>query len=88
MMPSTRAVASAGRGYLAAFGGLIGLIVAAQVAVLAGAGAWFPLSSPALWAADSPTMGSVSIGQLALVPIMSLAAASATVAWWQQRPLV
>lgn len=80
--------ASVGRGYLVAFGGLIGLIVAAQVAVLAGVGAWFPLSSPALWAANVPEMVPVSIGQLALVPIVSLAVASATVIWWQKRPLV
>ncbi|MDN5897002.1 MAG: ABC transporter permease, partial [Nocardioides sp.] len=77
-----------GRGYLAAIGALIGLGVAAQVAVLAGAGAWFPLSSPALWAAHSPAMPSVSIIQLSLVPIMSLGVSSATVLWWQRRPLV
>ncbi|MEO6955562.1 MAG: ABC transporter permease [Antricoccus sp.] len=80
--------ASVGRGYLVAFGGIIGLIVAAQVAVLAGAGAWFPLSSPALWAAEASATGPVSIGQLALVPIVSLTVASATVVWWQKRPLV
>ena len=80
--------ASAGRGYLAAFGGLIGLIVAAQVAVLAGVGSWFPFSSPALWAASSPTMASVSTAQLTLVPTLSLAVAAVTVLWWQRRPLV
>lgn len=73
---------------MAAFGGLIGLIITAQVAVLAGGGAWFPLSSPALWAANAPTMVPVSIGQLSLVPIVSLAVTSATVVWWQKRPLV
>lgn len=80
--------ASIGRGYLPAIGGLIGLIVAAQVAVLTGAGEWFPLSSPALWAAAPSAMPSVSITQLSLVPITSLAVASATVIWWQTRPLV
>ncbi len=80
--------ASLGRGYLAAFGALIGLITAAQVAVLAGAGAWFPLSSPALWAANDPAIATVSTGQLALAPILSLAVAFATVAWWQRAPLV
>lgn len=79
--------ASVGRGYLVAFGGLIGLIVAAQVAFLAGAGAWFPLSSPAFWAAGASATVLVSIGQLALVPIVSLAVASATVVWWQKGPL-
>ncbi len=80
--------ASAGRGYLAAFGGLIGLIVAAQVAVLAGVGSWFPFSSPALWAANSASMPGVSNAQLTLVPILSLAVATVTVIWWQRRPLV
>lgn len=80
--------ASVGRGYLAAVGGLIGLIVAAQVAVLAGTGTWFPLSSPALWAANSPAMPSVSIVQLALVPVVSLSVASTTIVWWQKTPLV
>lgn len=80
--------ASVGRGYLVAFGGLIGLIIAGQVAVLAGAGAWFPLSSPALWAANDPAMGSVSGGQLAIVWIVSLAVASGTVLWWRRAPLV
>ena len=80
--------ASAGRGYRAAFGGLIGLIVSAQVAVLAGAGAWFPFSSPALWAANSPSMPEVSTAYLALVPTLSPAVAAVTVLWWQRRPLV
>lgn len=80
--------ASVGRGYLVAFGGLIGLIIAGQVAVLAGAGAWFPLSSPALWAANDPATGSVSGGQLAFVPIVSLAVAAGTVLWWRRAPLV
>lgn len=92
---TTSFFASVGRGYLAAVGGLIGLIVAAQVAVLAGAGTWFPLSSPALWAANSPAMPSVSIVQLALsivqlalVPVVSLPVASTTIVWWQKTPLV
>ncbi|MDN5771755.1 MAG: ABC transporter permease, partial [Microlunatus sp.] len=79
--------ASVGRGYLVAFGGLIGLVVAAQVAVLAGIGAWFPLSSPALWAMADPALGSVSGAQLALVPIASSAVALSTVAWWRRAPL-
>lgn len=80
--------ASVGRGYLAGIGGLIGLVIAGQVAVLAGAGAWFPLSSPALWAASNPAMPSVSTWQLALVPIVSMAVALGTVSWWRRAPLV
>ena len=79
--------ASLGRGYLPAFGGLIGLIIAAQVAVLAGIGPWFPLSSPALWAANDPGLPSVTIARLTLVPITGLAAALSTVAWWRRTTL-
>lgn len=87
LAPITAIFASIGRGYLPAVAGLIGLIVAAQVAVLAGIGSWFPLSAPALWAANDPALPSVSIPQLALVPIASLASALVTVTWWRRAPL-
>lgn len=80
--------ASIGRGYLPAFGGLIGLVVAAQVGVIAGLGDWFPLSSPALWAAGSPSLPSVSVAQLSLVPVTSALAVLGTVLWWRRAPLV
>lgn len=79
--------ASIGRGYLPAVGGLIAMVVAAQVAVVAGVGSWFPLSSPALWAMGNPEF-SVSIVQLALVPMTSMALAAGTVAWWRRASLV
>lgn len=76
--------ASLGRGYLPAFAGLLGLVVAAQVAVILGVGAWFPLSSPGLWAMRIPGMSPVGAGHLALVPAFSLTAAFATVACWRR----
>lgn len=42
--------ATLGRGYLAAIGAVIALVVAAQMAVMAGAGGWFPFAAPGLWA--------------------------------------
>ncbi len=78
--------ASVGRGYLPAIGGLLGLVVAAQVAVILGVGQWFPLSSPGLWATSVPGMPSVGVGHLALVPVFSSAMAMATVAWWRRAP--
>lgn len=80
--------ATMGRGYLAAFGGLIALIVAAQVAVLFGIGEWFPLSSPALWAAHDPDLATVSVRQLVLVPVLAGVVGWVSVVWWQRRPHV
>lgn len=76
--------ASVGRGYLPAVAGLLGLVVAAQVAVLLGVGAWFPLSSPGLWAMRIPGMSPVRAGQLALVPALALAGALTTTSWWRR----
>lgn len=84
---STAIFASVGRGYLPAVAGLIGLVVTAQVAVLAGIGSWFPLSAPALWAVNDPALPAVSLPQLALVPITSLTLAVVTVTWWRKAPL-
>ena len=42
--------ASIGRGYLPAVGGLMVLVVAAQVAMVAGAGTWWPWTVAAVWA--------------------------------------
>ncbi|MCC2031855.1 ABC transporter permease [Microbacterium allomyrinae] len=45
--------ATLGRSVLAGVSVAIGLVVIAQVAVLAGAGGWMPLAAPALWAISS-----------------------------------
>ncbi len=42
--------ASIGRGLLPGIGLAVGVLVATQVAVVAGAGVWFPTAAPALWA--------------------------------------
>ncbi len=81
--------ASVGRGYLPAFGGLIGLVAAAQIAVVAGAGGWFPYAVPGLWAVASatPTLGTVPVWHLLLVPCSAAAVGALTVAWWRQAEL-
>lgn len=79
--------ASLGRGYLAGVGGLLGLVVSAQVAVILGVGRWFPLSSPGLWAVDAPGLTSGATWPLALVPPFSLAMAVLTVGWWRRATL-
>jgi len=43
-------VATLGRSILAGVGAVIGLVVVAQIAVIMGAGGWYTLAAPALWA--------------------------------------
>lgn len=81
--------ASVGRGYLPAFGGLVGLVAAAQIAVVAGAGGWFPYAVPGLWAVASatPTLGTVPVWHLLLVPCSAAVVGALTVAWWRRAEL-
>jgi ABC-2 type transport system permease protein len=81
--------ASVGRGYLPAFGGLVGLVAAAQIAVVAGAGGWFPYAAPGLWAVASatPTLGTVPVWHLLLVPCSAAVVGALTVAWWRRAEL-
>ena len=44
--------ATVGRGLLPGIGVAVGLIASAQVVVVAGAGPWFPIATPALWAIE------------------------------------
>jgi ABC-2 type transport system permease protein len=78
--------ASVGRGYLPAFGGLVGLVAAAQVAAVAGAGGWFPYSVAGLWAVASstPTMTSIPGWHLLLVPCCAAVIGALTIGWWRR----
>lgn len=81
--------ASIGRGYLPAVGGLMVLVVAAQVAMVAGAGTWWPWSVAAVWAMGTDAgMAPVAPVWLTLVPLVAVLGASATVAWWQRAEVV
>ncbi|WP_114558196.1 ABC transporter permease [Desertihabitans aurantiacus] len=78
------AAASVGRGYLPAVGGLLVLVVLAQMATVAGAGGWWPWSVPAVWAMGPEAgMPVVATGRLLLVPAVALAGAVGTVQWWR-----
>jgi ABC-2 type transport system permease protein len=82
-------VASVGRGYLPAVGGLLGLVVLAQVATIAGAGGWWPWSVPAVWAMGPEAgMPAVAAARLLVVPAVALAGAVATVRWWRRAEVV
>jgi ABC-2 type transport system permease protein len=81
--------ASLGRGYLPAFGGLVGLVAAAQVAAVAGAGGWFPYAVPGLWAVASATPALVAVPgwHLLVVPCWAAVIGAATVSWWRRAQL-
>lgn len=81
--------ASVGRGYLPAFGGLVGLVAAAQVAAVAGAGAWFPYSVPGLWAVASSTstLAAVPGWHLLVVPCWAAVLGALTIGWWRRAQL-
>ena len=72
--------ATLGRSVLAGVSVAIGLVVVAQVSVLAGAGGWMPLASPALWAISSGE--AVTLLQLGLVlPYVAVFILATAAAW-------
>lgn len=81
--------ASVGRGYLAGFGGLIGLVVAPQLAIALGAGSWFPWSAPGLWAIAplNPGFPTAPGWHLLLVPLAAVVTGGLTLTWWQSAEL-
>jgi ABC-2 type transport system permease protein len=78
--------ATLGRGPLSGVAAAIGLIVVAQVAVVAfpAGGAWLPIAAPALWAMRPEA---VTAAQLLLTPAFALAFAALTVASWRRLQL-
>lgn len=90
LLASTVALfASAGRGYLPAIGALVGAVVLAQVAVVAGFGGWLPWSVPGLWVVAAPATGLDPLPgwRLLLVPLCAAAFAAATIRWWRRAEL-
>ena len=77
-------LATVGRGLLAGIGAVAVIVVVAQVSVFAGAGPWFPLATPALWAIDPSGVPAAAWG---LVPILPLAAAALTCLAWRRLQL-
>jgi ABC-2 type transport system permease protein len=77
--------ATLGRSVLAGIGVAVGLLVVAQVSVIAGAGGWMPLAAPALWAVSAGEL--VSPAQLALVPVFSAVFVVLTLVGWRRLEL-
>jgi len=82
-------VASIYRGYLPAFVALLGVVIATQLAVGLGAGAWVPWAAPSLWAgaAGPEQAAQVTAAQLALPALVGMGGVAATVAWWRRAQL-
>ncbi len=76
--------ATLGRGYLPGIAATVVVVASAQIAVLAGAGMWFPVATAALWAM-APTV--VPVGALALVATLPVVFLGATVVAWSRLQL-
>ncbi|WP_055487246.1 ABC transporter permease [Streptomyces sp. WMMB 322] len=76
--------ATLGRGLLPGIATSIGTVVVAQVMVVSGTGAWFPVAAPSLWAMRP---GDVSAAQLALVLLVPLLAGLLAVRAWSRLQL-
>jgi len=77
-------VASAGRGYLGPLGFAFLTLFLAQVVAVAGWGALFPWSVPALFASMAgPRTEHVTLASYTLVGLASVAGLAGTFAWWR-----
>jgi len=76
--------ATLGRGLLPGIATTIGIVVVSQVMAVAGVGAWFPFTAPALWAIEP---GTVSAAQLALVALVPLGFGALTALAWHRLQL-
>ena len=74
-------VATVARSVFAGVGATVGLVVMAQVGVVAGAAGWFPLAAPAMWALDP---AHVTGAQLALVMVIPAVFVPLTWISWQR----
>jgi ABC-2 type transport system permease protein len=84
LMPFVALLASAGRGYLPAFGWVIFTTVLAQIAAITGWGDWFPWSVPALFSgAAGPRSVLLGVHSYILILITSLTGLAATFYWWR-----
>ncbi|ACQ78520.1 hypothetical protein Bcav_0255 [Beutenbergia cavernae DSM 12333] len=76
-------VATLGRGLLSGVAATIGIVVVAQVAVVAGTGAWFPFAAPALWAMGMTT----AVAPLGVTLAVAAVFAALTMRSWRRLQL-
>ena len=85
MLPYVALIASAGRGYMPAFGWAIFTVVLAQIAAITGWGDWFPWSVPALFSgAAGPRADLLGAHSYVVVLLASGIGLIATFAWWRK----
>ncbi len=85
LLPFVALIASAGRGYMSAFGWMIFTVALAQIAVITGWGDWFPWSVPALFSgAVGPRAELLGTHSYVIVLLASLMGLSATFMWWRK----
>ncbi|MHB0879211.1 MAG: ABC transporter permease, partial [Anaerolineae bacterium] len=77
--------ASAGRGYLPAFGFMLLALALAQVIAVLGWGAYFPWSVPAIYAGAGGPDNAQAVGLvgIALVALVGSVGVAATLTWWR-----
>lgn len=68
------------RSVLAGIATTIGIVIVSQIAVVAGAGGWFPFAAPALWAISAGTEAS-GVQLLLVAPVVLTAAALTLLSW-------
>jgi ABC-2 type transport system permease protein len=84
LMPAVAFAASAGRGYLPAFGWTILTLFLAQVVAATGWGAWFPWSVPALYSGlAGPGTAQLGVHSYVGVALVLATGGAATIAWWE-----
>jgi ABC-2 type transport system permease protein len=85
LLPPVALVASAGRGYIAAFGVALLLLFLAQIAGATGWGEWFPWAVPSLLTgAAGPEAAVMGAASYVLIGAVSVAGIVATLVWWER----
>jgi ABC-2 type transport system permease protein len=59
-----------GRNLLPGVAVAVGIVVLAQVAVVAGAGAWLPFAAPALWTLEPSHVSRIQLGLVGTIPLV------------------
>jgi ABC-2 type transport system permease protein len=78
-------LASAGRGYLPAFGWTIFTLVLANIAAIMGWGDWFPWAVPGLFSgAAGPRENLLGMHSYVVVILAGLIGLAATFWWWRE----
>jgi ABC-2 type transport system permease protein len=85
LQSATAFVASAGRGYMPAFGFVVAVMAIAQILRALGWAAWFPWAVPMLVVVTGdPSLEAASLASMVMVLLAAFASLGATLMWWQR----